>query len=97
MPETADHADLHAGPSIALSGAHPVALNVRYTPNPDGWVTAQLAEVPAAISQGRDESEAFRNLIDAVHDLAHVPTGPERLALTVQARVIEPLFALLHR
>jgi hypothetical protein len=77
--------------------AHPRALNVRYTPNPDGWVTAQFVELPAAISQGRDESEAFRNLLAAVNDIAHVPTGPERLALRIQARVIEPLFALLHR
>jgi hypothetical protein len=80
-----------------LPVTHPTALNVRYTPNPDGWVTAQFVELPAAISQGRDEPEAFRNLLDAAHDLTHYPTGAERLALTLQARVLEPLFALLHR
>lgn len=76
---------------------HPHALNVRYEPNPDGWVTAQVVEVPAAISQGRDESEAFRNLLGALYDLTHVPTGAERIATTLQARVIEPLLALLRR
>jgi hypothetical protein len=88
MPKTLEH------PSPL---EHPRALNVRYTPNPDGWVTAQFVEMPAAISQGRDESEAFRNLLAAAHDIAHMPTGPERLAVTIQARVIEPLFRLLRR
>jgi predicted RNase H-like HicB family nuclease len=76
---------------------HPHALTVRYVPNPDGWVTAQFVELPAAISQGRDESEAFRNLLDAAHDLTHVPTLAERLATTIQARIIEPLLSLLRR
>lgn len=89
MPEIADHPGLEA--------AHPHALNVRYETNPDGWVTAQFAEMPEAISQGRNESEAFWNLVDAAHDLAHMPTGAERVAVTLQARVIEPLFALLYR
>lgn len=76
---------------------HPRALTVRYETNPDGWVTAQLVELPALISQGRDQSEAFRNLLDAAGDLAHEPTRAERIALALQARVIEPVLALLHR
>jgi hypothetical protein len=91
VAETAD-----APPPVAPV-AHPKALNVRYTPNPDGWVTAQFVEWPAAISQGRDESEAFRNLLAAAYDVVHVPTGPQRVAVTIQARVIEPLFTLLRR
>jgi len=50
-------------------------LTPRYTSNPDGWVTAQFAELPAVISEGRDESEAFGNLLAPAHDIAHVPTG----------------------
>jgi hypothetical protein len=88
MAETADHQ--------ALSSAHPNALNVRYTTNPDGWVTAQFVEVPAAISQGRDESEAFVNVLYALYDLTHVPTRAERIAAAIQARVVEPILALLH-
>jgi len=38
-------------------------------------VTAQFAELPAVISEGRDESEAFGNLLAPAHDIAHVPTG----------------------
>jgi hypothetical protein len=90
MPETADYPAL-------LHVAHPNALNVHYTTNPDGWVTAQFVELPAAISQGRDESEAFHNLLDATHDLTHVPTRAERIATTIQAEIIEPLLGLLHR
>lgn len=89
VPEIADRPGQEA--------AHPKALTVRYETNPDGWVTAQFVEMPAAISQGRDESEAFSNLLDAAHDLVHVPVGPERVAVKLQARVIEPLFALLRR
>jgi hypothetical protein len=89
MPKTAD--------KQALEAPHPSALNVRYTTNPDGWVTAQFVEVPAAISQGRDESEAFLNVLQALYDLTHVPTQAERIAIAMQAHVIEPVLALLHR
>jgi uncharacterized protein YdcH (DUF465 family) len=58
---------------------------------------AQVVEWPAAISQGRDEDEAFRNLLEAMRDLTHEPTGAERVALTLQARVIEPLLGLFGR
>jgi hypothetical protein len=74
--------------------AHPNALNVRYERNPDGWVTAQFVELPEAISQGRDESEAFRNLLSASHDLMYVPTPADRIARAIQVRVIEPLLSL---
>jgi ABC-type hemin transport system substrate-binding protein len=89
MPNTVEHEPLVA--------PHPDALTVRYTTNPDGWVTAQLVEVPEAISQGRDDAEAFANVLAALYDLTHVPTGAERIANTIQARLIEPVFALLRR
>jgi hypothetical protein len=76
---------------------HPRSLTVRYVNNPDGWVTALIVEVPAAISQGRDEDEAWSNVLDALHDLAHKPSQAERMAMTIQARVIEPLLALRRR
>jgi hypothetical protein len=72
-------------------------LTVRFTTNPDGWVTAQLEEIPAAISQGRDEDEAWVNVLEALHDLTHQPTAAERVAYTVQARLVEPLLRLLRR
>jgi predicted RNase H-like HicB family nuclease len=69
----------------------PAQLTVLYTRNDDGWVTAQIAEFPAAISQGRTEHEAWTNVLDALHDLTHEPTTAERLAAVVQARIVEPL------
>jgi predicted RNase H-like HicB family nuclease len=52
-------------------------LTVRYTDAGDGWVTAQVSEVPGAISQGRNREEARANVIDA---LAVVLTPDEELA-----------------
>ena len=52
-------------------------LTVRYTDAGDGWVTAQVAEVPGAISQGKTRDEARANVIDA---LAVVLTPDEELA-----------------
>jgi hypothetical protein len=69
----------------------PSQLTVLYSRNEDGWVTAQIAEYPAAISQGRTEHEAWTNVLDALHDLTHEPTTAERVASLVQARIVEPL------
>jgi predicted RNase H-like HicB family nuclease len=54
-------------------------LTIVYEDAGDGWVSAQIAEVPAAISQGRTRAEARANVISALHDLTHEPTLPERL------------------
>lgn len=50
-------------------------LTFRYTENPDGWVTAQIAEYPEAISQGESHAEARLNALYALHDLY----GPQHL------------------
>jgi hypothetical protein len=76
--------------SIAGSG-DPAQLTVLYSTSEDGWVTAQIAEYPAAISQGRTQHEAWTNVLDALHDLTHEPTAAERVASTVQARIVQPL------
>ncbi len=52
-------------------------LTIRYTDAGDGWITAQVAEVPGAISQGKTREEARANVIDA---LALVLTSDEELA-----------------
>lgn len=41
-------------------------ITVRYCEAGDGWVTAQVAEVPGAISQGKTREEARANVIDAL-------------------------------
>jgi predicted RNase H-like HicB family nuclease len=43
-----------------------VRLTVRYSDAGDGWVTAQIVEIPAAISQGRTRAEARENVLDAL-------------------------------
>lgn len=78
------------------SPASPGRLTIRYTDNDDGWVTAQVVELPEAISQGPTRHDAWVNVLDALHDLTHQPTTAERVAFTVQARVVEPLSRLRH-
>jgi hypothetical protein len=72
----------------------PHQLTFLYTTNPDGWVTAQISEFPAAISEGATEHEAYLNVLEAFHDLTHEPTLAERVAFAAQARIVEPLEAL---
>lgn len=75
----------------------PAQLTISYSENDDGWITAQVVEYPAAISQGRSRHEAWLNVLDALHDLTHEPTTSERVAFMVQARIIEPVAELLER
>lgn len=41
-------------------------FTVRYSEAGDGWVMAQVEEVPGAISQGRTREAARENVIDAL-------------------------------
>lgn len=75
MSATASH------PSGSTSSDH---LTFLYTSNPDGWVTAQIAEFPEAISQGETEREAQANVLEALHDLTHEPTLAEQAAFAIQ-------------
>jgi predicted RNase H-like HicB family nuclease len=43
-------------------------FNVVYTPIEDGWVMAQVPELPGAVTQGRDLDEA-REMIQEVVEL----------------------------
>lgn len=54
-----------------------VNLTIHYEDAEAGWILAQIAEVPGAISQGRSREEARRNVIDA---LKTVLTPDEQLA-----------------
>ncbi len=47
-------------------------LTIRYEDAGDGWVMAQVAEVPGAISQGKTREEARANVLDAL-DLVLTP------------------------
>jgi predicted RNase H-like HicB family nuclease len=41
-------------------------LTIRYSDAGEGWVTAQVAEIPGAISEGKTRDEARENVIDAL-------------------------------
>jgi predicted RNase H-like HicB family nuclease len=41
-------------------------LTIRYSDSGEGWVTAQVAEIPGAISEGRTREEARSNVLDAL-------------------------------
>ncbi len=62
-----------------MSGS--LELTVRYEDAGDGWVTAQVLEVPGAVSEGRGRHEARANVIDA---LQTVLTPDEQLAGRLQ-------------
>jgi predicted RNase H-like HicB family nuclease len=47
-------------------------LTVRYSDAGEGWVTAQIAEIPGAISEGKTREEARANVLDAL-DLLLTP------------------------
>ena len=67
-------------------------LTIRYSDAGDGWVTAQIVEIPGAISEGSTRAEARSNVLDAL-DLLLTPDeqlegqpGPddsESLTLTI--------------
>ena len=55
----------HGGDNvIAMSDA--LRFTIHYSDGGDGWIMAQVDEVPGAISQGRTRSEARDNVIDAL-------------------------------
>jgi predicted RNase H-like HicB family nuclease len=41
-------------------------FTIRYSDGGEGWIMAQVEEVPGAISQGRTRPEARENVIDAL-------------------------------
>ena len=67
-------------------------LTIRYADAGEGWVTAQVAEIPGAISEGRTRGEARANVLDALDVLltpdeqlngAEAGEDSESLTLTV--------------
>jgi predicted RNase H-like HicB family nuclease len=63
-----------------------VTYTVVLTPGEDGWVCAQVAEVPEAISQGRSVEEAKANVTEAL-ELALAWRRAEGEALPARADV----------
>jgi predicted RNase H-like HicB family nuclease len=80
----ADLACFKFGPEIASGSiariicmSDALHLTIRYSDAEEGWVTAQIAEIPGAISEGKTRDEARSNVIDALDVLL---TPDEELA-----------------
>lgn len=65
-------------------------LTIRYSDAGDGWLTAQIAEIPGAISEGATREEARSNVLDALEtlltpdkDLAGEPPDEDSESLTL--------------
>jgi predicted RNase H-like HicB family nuclease len=73
-----------------------VAENLRLTirfadPDEDGWIVADVVEVPGAVSQGRTRDEARENVIDALR----LMLAPDDDDPSVAAGRSEPLELIL--
>ena len=64
----------------------PMTYTAVLTPGEDGWICAQIAEVPEAISQGRTLEEAKANVTEAL-ELALEWRRDEGEALPIPAQV----------
>jgi predicted RNase H-like HicB family nuclease len=49
-----------------VAAGESVTYTAVFTPGEDGWICAQVAEVPEAISQGRTIDEAKANVTEAL-------------------------------
>ncbi|MGI8944964.1 MAG: type II toxin-antitoxin system HicB family antitoxin [Thermoleophilaceae bacterium] len=54
-------------------------LTIVYKDADDGWITASVAEVPGANSQGRTREQARENVIDALHEILAYRFGEHTL------------------
>jgi len=67
-----------------------VTYTVVYTIVEDGWVQAQLAELPGVLTVAPTRSEAAEDLLDAMHEYLlslQQPAGERRVAEIDQASV----------
>lgn len=53
-------------------------FTIQFSDGGDGWVMAQVEEVPGAISQGRTREEARTNVVDALRLMLR--PDPERVS-----------------
>jgi predicted RNase H-like HicB family nuclease len=62
--------------------AEALRFTIHFSDGGDGWIMAQVEEVPGAISQGRTREEARENVVHALRlMLSHEPgdsTDPDR-------------------
>lgn len=54
-------------------------LTIVYEDAGDGWITASIAEVPGANSQGKTREQARANVIEALHGILELRFGEHAL------------------
>jgi predicted RNase H-like HicB family nuclease len=67
--------DLEVDPVNVMSDA--LRFTIRYSDGGEGWVMAQVEQVPGAISQGRTRKEARENVIDALRLMPEPEPEPD--------------------
>jgi predicted RNase H-like HicB family nuclease len=82
------HSTISTPGGTVLHVSDALQFTIHYTPIEDGWVMAQVEEVPGALSQGRTREEARENVLDALR-LMLTPdepqaADPDRESLPVQ-------------
>lgn len=98
--EPKQHSDRGAGPapesfrsSCGIADnlvvmADTLRFTIHYSDGGEGWIMAQVEEVPGAISQGRTREEARENVVDALRLMLRPEPGesssPDRDTLELQ-------------
>jgi predicted RNase H-like HicB family nuclease len=54
---------------MLLAMSETLRLTIVYEDAGEGWILAEIPEVPGAISQGRTREQARGNVIDALHGI----------------------------
>ena len=73
--------------------AEKLRLTIRFTePDEEGWIVADVVEVPGAVSQGRTREDARENVIDALR----LMLAPDDDDPSVAAGRSEPLELILR-
>jgi predicted RNase H-like HicB family nuclease len=66
------------------SMTEPLRLTIVYEDAGDGWVTARVAEVPGAISEGASRADAKENVIDALRGILELRFGEHALSEPIE-------------
>lgn len=68
MRSTAGDGPLADARAVNVGGvSDELQVTIAYESGQDGWITAQILEVPAAIDQGRTREEARTNALEALN------------------------------
>jgi predicted RNase H-like HicB family nuclease len=67
-----------------VSITEPLRLTIGYEDAGDGGITARVAEVPGAISEGATRAEAKENVVDALRGILELRFGEHALSEPIE-------------